>query len=64
MTKTKILLIFLLITIPFIGFTQEYDKHNIDSLSKTLYGNYQVLEIHIRKKNQIRKYTKESIKKT
>jgi len=65
MAKIKFLLIFLLIAISFVGFTQEFYKsiYLEDSLSMPLHGNFTVLEIHINTKSQIRKNTKEVIKR-
>ena len=67
MIKMKFSLIFLLVTIPFIGFAQEFYKRNmdnLDSLAINLHGTYQILEIHIYKKNEIRKYTHTAKRKT
>jgi hypothetical protein len=67
MAKIKFLLIILLLATPFVGFAQEFYKHNIDyvdSLSMNLFGNYKILEIHTYTKKQIKKYTNKGNRET
>jgi hypothetical protein len=63
MVKIKFLLIILLIATFFIGFSQEFYKHNVEyAQTSSLHGSYKVLEIHTRTKSQIRKNTNMGIR--